>query len=311
MEAVRIVVLGAPQVGKSTLVKQFVQCSPCEVITAPANSNTNTNTNTTAKNPCRAVSPKSRHSQASPQSNAVNHLPTPLPHPLPRQTYFPAVILENRLYTFRLHDLPHVPQFPDSGSAEWLTCCGAGVRSASAYLLVFDLTAPETFAYVRNLRRQMMASRSMHRVPVVVVGNKRDRLGEKLARSAAGSTLGSTAGGIGSGSGANTACSSRDLQTVVRKLWKWSYIECSALYNCRVQQVFKELTSALGALEEDRSSFLPASTSSVATRQEQDHVDKGYKSSISFSSPPPTENTRRNQVRSLSFVSLCSKCNIL
>lgn len=48
-----------------------------------------------------------------------------------------------------------------------------GLRSASAYILVFDVNLPETFQYVKNMREQILQSRSKE-VPILIVGNKHD-----------------------------------------------------------------------------------------------------------------------------------------
>lgn len=57
---------------------------------------------------------------------------------------------------------------------EWTDYRFYGLRSAHAYVLVFDLSNVETFQYVRTLREQMCESRNMQNVPVLVVGNKQD-----------------------------------------------------------------------------------------------------------------------------------------
>lgn len=55
-------------------------------------------------------------------------------------------------------------------------CRYYGLRSATAYILVFDVNLPETFQYVKNMREQILQSRAKE-VPILVVGNKHD-LGE-------------------------------------------------------------------------------------------------------------------------------------
>lgn len=56
-----------------------------------------------------------------------------------------------------------------------------GLRSATAYILVFDVNLPETFQYVKNMREQILQSRAKE-VPILVVGNKHD-LGELVSGS--------------------------------------------------------------------------------------------------------------------------------
>ncbi len=54
-------------------------------------------------------------------------------------------------------------------------CRFFGLRSASAYLLVYDASSPSTFQHVRMLRDQMYESRDMTNVPVIVAANKSDK----------------------------------------------------------------------------------------------------------------------------------------
>ncbi|KAF0294739.1 Ras-like protein family member 10B [Amphibalanus amphitrite] len=163
----------------------------------------------------------------------------------PRHTYFPAVLLNSRLFAFRLHDVSGVRRFPAGADQEWSQCRALGLRSAAAYLLVFDLTCADSFRYIRAIREQMLESRDMQRVPVIVVGNKRDRVAARDTRDC------------------------RDFSATVRKQWKWPYVECSAKFNYRVLQVFRELTMALDALRQEE--LAPATeTSAAAARSAAD-----------------------------------------
>ncbi|XP_037093085.1 ras-like protein family member 10B isoform X2 [Pollicipes pollicipes] len=199
MELIRVVVIGAPQVGKSTIVK-FVQ------------------------------------------SAAPGRPQCALSDGCPRHTYFPAVLLNSQLFAFRLHDVASVRRFPAGSEQEWSSCRALGLRSAAAYVLVFDLTCPESFRYIRTIRDQMLESRDMQRVPVIVVGNKRDKVAAHGARGC------------------------RDASATVRKHWKWPYVECSAKFNYRVLQVFRELTMALDALRQEEA---PPTEAEAAARSEQ------------------------------------------
>ena len=51
-----------------------------------------------------------------------------------------------------------------------------GLRDANAYVLVYDLLSPESFEYISSLFNQINESRDLSHVPVVVVGNKTDKV---------------------------------------------------------------------------------------------------------------------------------------
>lgn len=99
-------------------------------------------------------------------------------HPTDRRhTYYPSVVINGRLYDLKISDLPPVPYFPVDSLLEWTDYRAYGLRSATAYVLVFDLSnAADTFRHIKCLREQMAGSRDMRNVPVVVVGNKHDRI---------------------------------------------------------------------------------------------------------------------------------------
>ena len=67
-----------------------------------------------------------------------------------------------------------VPYFPPDNMAEFLDFKYYGLRSASAYILVYDVTAPSTFQFIKTLREQMLEARDMTNIPVLVVANKMD-----------------------------------------------------------------------------------------------------------------------------------------
>lgn len=69
--------------------------------------------------------------------------------------------------------------------------------------------------YIRTLREQIYEARDMRGVPLLVVGNKQDKLSSAVA---AGNRY-------------------RDIVNLVRKHWRCGYVECSARFNCRVVQV--------------------------------------------------------------------------
>ena len=58
-----------------------------------------------------------------------------------------------------------------------------GLRDANAYILVFDLLCPDSFEYISGMFSQLNESRDLGQVPVVVVGNKTDKVNENIYNS--------------------------------------------------------------------------------------------------------------------------------
>lgn len=58
-----------------------------------------------------------------------------------------------------------------------------GLRDANAYILVFDLLCPDSFEYVSGMFSQINESRDLGKVPVVVVGNKTDKVNDNIFKS--------------------------------------------------------------------------------------------------------------------------------
>ncbi|XP_050575968.1 ras-like protein family member 10B isoform X2 [Bombus affinis] len=169
LDRVKVVFLGAPGVGKSSIIRQFVWSEFCE-----------------------------------------EYKPTER-----RETFYPSVVLADRLYELKITDLPMIPYFPVSSHLEWTDFRYYGLRSANAYVLVFDLSNQDTFQYIRTLREQIYEARDMRGIPLLVVGNKQD----ELSPAAASGTR------------------YRDIVNLVRKHWRCGYVECSARFNCRVVQL--------------------------------------------------------------------------
>ncbi|XP_015592922.1 ras-like protein family member 10B [Cephus cinctus] len=181
LDRVKVVFLGAPGVGKSSIIQQFVW-------------------------------------------NEFSEEYTPTER---RETFYPSVVLADRLYELKITDLPTIPYFPVSSHLEWTDFRYYGLRSATAYVLVFDLSNHDTFQYIRTLRDQIFEARDMRGVPLLVVGNKQDKLS---STAASGTRYG-------------------DIVNLVRKHWRCGYVECSARFNCRVVQVFRELMKNIQAVE--------------------------------------------------------------
>ncbi|XP_074095683.1 ras-like protein family member 10B isoform X1 [Cotesia typhae] len=199
LDRVKVIFLGAPGVGKSSIIRQFVWNEFFE-----------------------------------------DYRPTER-----RETFYPSVVHADRLYELKITDLPTIPYFPVSTHLEWTDFRYYGLRSATAYVLVFDLSNQDTFQYIRTLREQMYEARDMRGVPLLVVGNKQDKLSAVVA------------------SGARY----RDIVNLVRKHWRCGYVECSARFNCRVVQVFRELMKSIQAAEGTTPS--PTPTASHHHHQQQ------------------------------------------
>ncbi|XP_057333032.1 ras-like protein family member 10B isoform X1 [Microplitis mediator] len=192
LDRVKVIFLGAPGVGKSSIIRQFVWNEFLE-----------------------------------------DYRPTER-----RETFYPSVVHADRLYELKITDLPTIPYFPVSTHLEWTDFRYYGLRSATAYVLVFDLSNQDTFQYIRTLREQMYEARDMRGVPLLVVGNKQDKLSAVVA------------------SGARY----RDIVNLVRKHWRCGYVECSARFNCRVVQVFRELMKSIQAVEGTTPSPTPTAS---------------------------------------------------
>ena len=91
-----------------------------------------------------------------------------------KKEYYPSLILNESLFELKVIDLPVVNYFPPDNIAEWTDFKYYGLRSASAYILVYDVSLPSTFQFIKTLREQMFETRDMTNIPVLVVGNKMD-----------------------------------------------------------------------------------------------------------------------------------------
>ncbi|KAL2722610.1 ras-like protein family member 10B [Vespula squamosa] len=206
LDRVKVVFLGAPGVGKSSIIRQFVWSEFSE-----------------------------------------EYRPTEK-----RETFYPSVVLADRLYELKITDLPTIPFFPVSSHLEWTDFRYYGLRSATAYVLVFDLSNQETFQYIRKLREQIYEARDMRGVPLLVVGNKQDELSSNVA----------------------SGTRYRDIVNLVRKHWRCGYVECSARFNCRVVQVFRELMKSIQAVEGRPPSPIPAPSSQPLRSHQHDNSEK-------------------------------------
>ncbi|GFS15557.1 Ras-like GTP-binding protein Rho1 [Elysia marginata] len=107
-QTVRLAVLGAPGVGKSSIVRQFVM-----------------------------------------QQFPEEYVPTEQ-----RQVFCPAVIINEHLYEVRIIDCPYIPYFPVNSLYEWTDFRGYGLRNATAYVLVYDITSEDSFEVANMVKKQ-------------------------------------------------------------------------------------------------------------------------------------------------------------
>ncbi|KAJ8676438.1 hypothetical protein QAD02_012225, partial [Eretmocerus hayati] len=99
LERVKVIFLGAPAVGKSSIIRQFVWNEFSE-----------------------------------------EYMPSER-----RETYYPSVVYAEKMYELKITDLPSIPYFPINSHLEWTDFRYYGLRSATAYVLVFDLSSQDTF----------------------------------------------------------------------------------------------------------------------------------------------------------------------
>ncbi|GIY78318.1 ras-like protein family member 10B [Caerostris darwini] len=174
MQVIKVIILGAAGVGKSSLIRQFVYSEFSE--------------------------------EYFPTDSKTVHTPT--------------VVFNEHVYSMRIVDLPVIPYFPSNSANEWADFRNYGLRSASAYILVFDLNDLETFQYVKSIRDQICDT--IHNVTLFIVGNKQDLIRDRVVHREV-----------------------RDVPALVKKHWKCSYVECSARHNYHVVSLFKELVKEL------------------------------------------------------------------
>ncbi|KAJ8312296.1 hypothetical protein KUTeg_009669 [Tegillarca granosa] len=84
-----------------------------------------------------------------------------------KEVYFPSVIINDHLYELKIIDCPYIPYFPVNSLYEWTDFRGYGLRNATAYILVYDITSEDSFQYIKTIRDQILDSRDMHDVPNV------------------------------------------------------------------------------------------------------------------------------------------------
>ncbi|XP_018604649.1 ras-like protein family member 10A isoform X1 [Scleropages formosus] len=226
VETLSIAVIGAPGVGKTSIIRQFIYNDFSEVYTPT----------------------RSRYVYR-PSVILNGHMYDLKILDVPPISSFPASTSQVQL-CLTLDQAGKCGLSKCSFPTEWMDLRCRGVRNANAYILVYDICCVESFEYVKMIRQQIMEHRaaswyhvtmscpshqeasrfhaaqdvcgmfvregSGNEVTILVVGSKRDLQRQRFTPRRAVSVL-------------------------VKKTWKCGYVECSAKYNWHVVLLFKEL----------------------------------------------------------------------
>ncbi|XP_037119366.1 GTP-binding protein Rhes-like [Syngnathus acus] len=103
-----------------------------------------------------------------------------------------------------------------SGSYSFPAMRKLSIQNSDAFALVYAVDDPESLEVVKSLREEILEIKEDKYTPIVVVGNKTDRGGERRV-------------------------SEDDVLSIVEMDWNNSYLEASAKDNVNVVEVFKEL----------------------------------------------------------------------
>ncbi|KAG5682273.1 hypothetical protein PVAND_011637 [Polypedilum vanderplanki] len=123
-------------------------------------------------------------------------------------------------------DVPPQKKFPIDNIAEWNhnNSNPLGLRSMHVYVLVFDMGNLDTFQYCRSIREQILSSFTHRNFSIMVVGNKIDLVVDSPTYTQ----------------------ELKDISALVRKHWRSDYVECSAKYNYKLNDVFREIMGISG-----------------------------------------------------------------
>ena len=124
------------------------------------------------------------------------------------------MLLDSSFIECKLVDLPVIKHFPASSEEEWRKFKHFGLRSADAYILIYDVNQSSSFQFIENIREQISATRGLQDTSIIVAANKTD-LGKDDSK--------------------------QDIAAIVRRTWHASYVECSAKYNWNISNIFKEV----------------------------------------------------------------------
>ncbi|VDP67039.1 unnamed protein product [Echinostoma caproni] len=173
----------------------------------------------------------------------------PAPTTFEPEYYDPVVTFNDRIYHLRIIDCPALDgKYPSSSFEEWAEYRGWCLRSAAAFLLVFDVTSEKSFQYIRKLRDQIISE--CPDTPVLLVANKVDGIPSTntvtLPIVNYGATTMLSCNDAVAASTTTRMNIRREIALLVKKQWKGTVlVECSAKYNWHVLTVFKELMKLL------------------------------------------------------------------
>ena len=153
------------------------------------------------------------------------------------------MLLDTSIVECKLLDLPTIDKFPSTTEQEWKNYRHFGLRSAHSYILVYDVSSVASFYYIQRIRDQIVASRGLADIPIIVAANKRDLATSKIDNNELVR---------------EQSRSKHEIVSTVHKTWRASHIECSAKHNWNITAVFKELAKEIicrrdnAAIEEDQ-----------------------------------------------------------
>uniref|UniRef100_A0A8D8E4Y5 Ras-like protein family member 10B n=2 Tax=Culex pipiens TaxID=7175 RepID=A0A8D8E4Y5_CULPI len=136
-----------------------------------------------------------------------------------RSIYRSCLVCDTCIRELMVFDVPPQRRFPADNLAEWNNGHPLGLRTVHTYVLVYDMGNLDTFQYCRSMRDQILESFSHRDFKIMVVGNKVDLVSETIPHTQ----------------------ELKDISTLVRKHWRCGYVECSAKYNYKIGDIFKEL----------------------------------------------------------------------
>ena len=148
------------------------------------------------------------------------------------------MLLETSIVECKLLDLPTIDKFPSTSEQEWNNYRHFGLRSAHSYLLVYDVTSVTSFHYIQSIRDQILASRGLTDIPIIVAATKRDLATGKIDNNELVR---------------EQSRSKHEIVSTVHKTWRARHIECSAKHNWNVTAVFKELAKEIISQREKAS----------------------------------------------------------
>ncbi|XP_069828813.1 ras-like protein family member 10B isoform X2 [Dendropsophus ebraccatus] len=82
-----------------------------------------------------------------------------------RRVFLPAVVMNGHVHELQIMDFPPISSFPVNTLQEWADSCCRGLRSAHAYILVYDICCFDSFEYIKTIRQQILETRVPYILP--------------------------------------------------------------------------------------------------------------------------------------------------